>query len=192
VRGPLGRDTVEAIVDTGATFTKISSTMAEKVGFRGRRQVEVVLANGERASRQLGNLEVGIDSQNDIVPVTVGEDGEANLIGYTTLEILGFKVDPVTRKLEPSPPIEYRPFPPTADYTSQVQQKPQITLRKTASPRASFVNEFQTQDLGLSRYGNPAGAGFPCGGAFGFRMRDLALIKSSLIVAVVARCQYIH
>ena len=107
VYGPLGRDAVEALVDTGATFTKISSATAEKVGFKGRRQVEIVLANGEKVSRQLGNLEIEISSQKDFVPVTVGKDGEADLVGYTTLEILGFKVDPVTRKLEPSLPIEY-------------------------------------------------------------------------------------
>lgn len=107
VHGPLGKDTVEALVDTGATFTKISSSVAQKVGFEGRRQVEIVLANGEKVSRQLGSLEVEIASQKDVVPVTVGEDREAGFIGYTTLEILGFKVNPVTRKLEPSPPIEY-------------------------------------------------------------------------------------
>ena len=107
VHGPLGDDTVEALVDTGATFTKISSSVAEKVGFKRRRQVEVVLANGGKVSRQLGSLEVEIASQKDVVPVTVGEDGEADFVGYTTLEILGFKVDPVARKLEPSPPIEY-------------------------------------------------------------------------------------
>lgn len=30
------------------------------------------------------------------------------LIGYTTLELLGFKVNPITGKLERAMPIEYR------------------------------------------------------------------------------------
>lgn len=30
------------------------------------------------------------------------------IIGYTTLEILGFKVNPVTRRLEKTTAIEYR------------------------------------------------------------------------------------
>lgn len=107
LHGPLGRDTIDALVDTGATFTKISSSVAEKIGFVGRRQVEVILASGEKVRKQLGNLEVEIESQKDMVPVTVGGDGETNLIGYTTLEILGFRVDPVTWKLERSPPTEY-------------------------------------------------------------------------------------
>ena len=104
--GPMGREAIDAIVDTGATFTKISSSLAGKLGLRGRREVEVVLANGERVRRQLGSLEIEIGSQRDVVPVTIGEDGGADVVGYTTLEILGFKVDPVTRKLESSPPIE--------------------------------------------------------------------------------------
>jgi predicted aspartyl protease len=105
--GPLGRNTIDALVDTGATFTKISRAVAEKVGFKPRREVEVVLARGEKVRRQLGNLEVEIESQRDVVPITIGEDGEVDLVGYTTLEILGFKVDPVTSKLESNLPIEY-------------------------------------------------------------------------------------
>ena len=107
LHGPIGRETIDAIVDTGATFSKISSSLAGRLGFRGWREVEVVLANGERVRRQLGSLEIEIGPQKDVVPVTIGEDGGADVVGYTTLEILGFKVDPVARKLEPSPPIEY-------------------------------------------------------------------------------------
>ena len=107
VHGPSGSATVDAIVDTGATFTKISRRTARKSGFSGRRQIEVVLANGEKAVRELGSIELEIESQRDAVPVTVGEEGEAELVGYTALEILGFKVNPITRKLEPGPPIEY-------------------------------------------------------------------------------------
>jgi predicted aspartyl protease len=107
VHGPSGSATVDAIVDTGATFTKISRRTARKSGFSGRRQVEVVLANGEKAVRELGSIGLEIESQRDVVPVTVGDEGEAELVGCTALEILGFKVNPITRKLEPNPPIEY-------------------------------------------------------------------------------------
>jgi len=37
---------------------------------------------------------------------TFGEE-EKPLIGYTTLELLGFKVNPITRRLEKAIPIEY-------------------------------------------------------------------------------------
>jgi predicted aspartyl protease len=41
------------------------------------------------------------------VPVTVASEDEPAVIGYTALEILGFKVDPLRRKLEKTHPIEY-------------------------------------------------------------------------------------
>jgi len=39
--------------------------------------------------------------------VAIGEE-EKPLIGYTTFELLGFKVNPITGKLERAMPIEYR------------------------------------------------------------------------------------
>ena len=41
------------------------------------------------------------------VLVAIGEE-ERPLVGYTALELLGFKVNPITRKLEKAMPIEYR------------------------------------------------------------------------------------
>ena len=39
--------------------------------------------------------------------VTLAEEGDIPLIGVTTLETLGFKVDPVAERLEPRTAIEY-------------------------------------------------------------------------------------
>jgi predicted aspartyl protease len=47
-----------------------------------------------------------IEGVRDIVPVTVASEDEPTIIGYTTLEILGFKVDPFRRKLEKTHPID--------------------------------------------------------------------------------------
>ena len=51
--------------------------------------------------------EVQIEGIKRQVPMTVGEEGERPFIGYTALEILGFRVNPVTRKLKRVRPIEY-------------------------------------------------------------------------------------
>ena len=42
-----------------------------------------------------------------MVLVASGGDEEQPLIGYTTLETLGFKVNTVTHEPEPTPAIEY-------------------------------------------------------------------------------------
>ncbi|MDG7013081.1 MAG: hypothetical protein JRN46_02485 [Nitrososphaerota archaeon] len=107
VHGPSGSATVDAVVETGATSAKTSRRTARRSGFSGRRQLEVVLANGENVIRELGSIELEIGSQMDVVPVTVGEEGEAEPVGCTAFEILGFEVNHITRKLEPSLPIEY-------------------------------------------------------------------------------------
>jgi len=41
------------------------------------------------------------------VLTAIGEEGERAFIGYTTLELLGFKVNPITGKLERTFAIEY-------------------------------------------------------------------------------------
>jgi predicted aspartyl protease len=56
--------------------------------------------------RDLAVGEVEVEGVKRPLPVAIGEDEETPVIGYTTLEILGFKVSPVTGKLERRPAIE--------------------------------------------------------------------------------------
>lgn len=92
-------------METAATFAKISRRTVRLSGVSGRRLIEVVLADGERVFREPGSIELETVSQRDAPPATVGEEGEAELVGCTALEILGSKVNPTTRNLEPSLPI---------------------------------------------------------------------------------------
>lgn len=105
--GPGGSAELTSMVDTGATFTKIPKSVAEKVGIKTRRKVLVQLSTGELIERDLGYVEIELEGVRDIVPVTVASEDEPAVIGYTALEILGFKVDPLRRKLEKTHPIEY-------------------------------------------------------------------------------------
>jgi aspartyl protease family protein len=105
--GPGGSAEHTSMVDTGATFTKIPKSVAEKVGTKTRRKVLVQLSTGGLIERDLGYFETELEGVRDIVPVTVASEDEPTVIGYSTLEILGFKVDPSRRKLEKTHPIEY-------------------------------------------------------------------------------------
>ncbi len=107
VYGPLDSGDVEALADTGATFTKLSRSVIEKIGVDTSYETEVELGDGRKVTRSLALADVEIDGVRRPVLVSVGEDGERALIGYTTLEALGFKVNPVTHSLEPTPAIEY-------------------------------------------------------------------------------------
>jgi len=97
---------LEGIVDTGATFTKIPKAAASTIGLQAKYRAEVMLGDGRIVLRDLAVGEVEVEGVKRPVPVAIGEDEETPVIGYTTLEILGFKVNPVTGKLERTPAIE--------------------------------------------------------------------------------------
>jgi clan AA aspartic protease len=97
---------LEAVVDTGATFSKIPKSVAAKLGLEARYETEIELADGRITKRKLTLVEIEIEGIRRPVLVTIGEE-EKSLVGYTTLEFLGFKVNPITRKLEKAIPIEY-------------------------------------------------------------------------------------
>jgi len=97
---------LEGLVDTGATFTKIPRWAALKIGLQAMYKAEVVLGDGRTVTRGLAYGEVEMEGIRRLVPVAIGGDEEMPVIGYTTLEILGFKVNPVTGKLERTPAIE--------------------------------------------------------------------------------------
>jgi len=102
-----GKSTVlNAIVDTGATFTKIPLYVANELGLEAKYETKVELGDGHIITRKLAPAEVEIEDVRRLVLVSIGE--EKPLLGYTTLELLGFKVNPITGKLERTMAIEYR------------------------------------------------------------------------------------
>lgn len=107
VFGSRGSVEIEALVDRGATFTKIPRSHAEEVGIDPKYETEVELADGRLVPRKLGLGEIQIADVRRPVLVAVGSDGEKPVLGYTTLENLGFKVNPITRQLERARPIEF-------------------------------------------------------------------------------------
>ena len=98
---------LEAVVDTGATFTKIPRALASVLGLRVKYETDVELGDGRRVKRGLALAEVEIEGVRRPVLVAVGGEEEKPLIGYTTLELLGFKVNPITGKLGRTVAIEY-------------------------------------------------------------------------------------
>ena len=107
VYGPNGQVAeLEAIMDTGATFSKIPESVAAGLGLEAKYETDVELADGRVIRRKLALLEIEIEELRRPVLVAIGEEGRP-LIGYTALEFLGFKANPITRKLEKAMPIEY-------------------------------------------------------------------------------------
>ncbi len=97
---------LEAVVDTGATFSKVPRSVVAALGLQAKYETDTELGDGRVIKRKLALAELEIAGIRRPVLVAVGEE-ERPLIGYTTLEHLGFRVNPLTRKLEKALAIEY-------------------------------------------------------------------------------------
>lgn len=107
VYGARGSLEFEALVDTGATFTKIPLSQTEQIGVELKYETEVELADGRLVPRKLGLADIQIADVRRPALLAAGSDGEKPVLGYTTLENLGFKVNPMTGRLERARPIEF-------------------------------------------------------------------------------------
>jgi predicted aspartyl protease len=96
---------VNALADTAATFTKVPRLVFDELGLEAAHEVEVEIGDGRTIRRQLAEVE--IDGVRRPVLVSAGGYREQPLVGYTTLETLGFKVNTIAHSLEPIPSIEY-------------------------------------------------------------------------------------
>jgi len=70
---------LEALVDPGATFTKVPKEMADSLGLKFRYGTGAELADGRRVKR-------GLEGVRRPVLVAIGEEGERALIGHTALD----------------------------------------------------------------------------------------------------------
>jgi len=94
--------TVEALVDTGASFTMAPGALLRELGVAPTRRATFELADGRRAVRQMGQTWVRIDGQEAIRLLVFGDEGEPALLGADTLEGLLLTVDPVRTRLVPT------------------------------------------------------------------------------------------
>jgi len=94
--------TVSLVADTGAIFSVIPKGTLEQLGIRSYAEETSFLADGSEIQRPLGDVFVRIDGKSRRVPTIFGEPSDTPLLGVTALEILGFSVNPRTRKLEAS------------------------------------------------------------------------------------------
>ena len=93
---------VTALADTGATLTVVPAEVLRTLGVQKFRTVFLVLADGRRAERDVGEAAVAVNGESVPCRVVFGESGDAVLLGLTVLEQLGLAVDPVQRRLVPT------------------------------------------------------------------------------------------
>ena len=113
VRGLIGADQehlqeVEFLVDTGSLYTFVTPEMARRLGVAATTTSRVVMADGR--TTEVGGAAAYLRLMDREGGVIVGIMGVPfPILGVTSLEILGLKVNPVEEVLEHA-----RPFGPAA------------------------------------------------------------------------------
>jgi large subunit ribosomal protein L1 len=92
---------LDALVDTGSTFTQIPGHILRELGHQSVADVRLRLADGGSAERQLAELPIEIDGEIRTTQCLFGDDDAPILLGMITLEQFLLAVDPINHRLVP-------------------------------------------------------------------------------------------
>lgn len=92
---------IEFVVDTGAIYTMIPESVARRLELEETGKRKFKIANGETVEYPVSEAYIILEGRGVTSLVVVGSEKVTPLLGVTTLELLGFEVDPITRKLKP-------------------------------------------------------------------------------------------
>jgi predicted aspartyl protease len=95
-------ETLEALVDTGSTFTTVPSPILERLGVAPFASVRLRLADGRVAERDIGEVRAEVDGLPGRTIICVfGEPDAPATLGAQTLETFLLGVDPDQKRLVP-------------------------------------------------------------------------------------------
>ena len=94
-------ETLEALVDTGASFTTIPAPILQRLGIDPHRNVRLRLANGQIERWALGDVRADLDGESQTIICVFGDPSAPPVIGAHTLEAFLLGVDPVEKRLVP-------------------------------------------------------------------------------------------
>lgn len=98
-------ETIEALVDTGATFTTVPAPLLDRLGVAAHTRETFVLADGRHVERDIGRTWLRANGRLELTLVVVGDPEGPALLGAYTLEGLRLAADPVGRRLVPVPAL---------------------------------------------------------------------------------------
>ncbi len=92
-------EAVEALVDTGSTYTWLPRPLLERLGVHPQLQREFETADGRVIERDMATTMARWDGETMPTLVVFGGDGDAVLLGAYTLEGFGVAPDSVNQRL---------------------------------------------------------------------------------------------
>ena len=96
-------ETVDALVDTGATYTMIPTPLLRRLGVKPYTRGVFTRADGSHAEHDIGHGWIRVGGRTVITLVVFGEAVAEPLLGAYALEGLRLAPDPVGRRLVPVP-----------------------------------------------------------------------------------------
>ena len=94
--------TVDALVDTGATYTCLPGAVLRELGIVPDRKAQAQLADGSIIDDELGEARVRLQGVVTTTIVSFAEESAPALLGAYTLEGALLAVDPVGQRLIPT------------------------------------------------------------------------------------------
>ena len=95
-------ETVDALVDTGASYSQVPGSTLRSLGISPTGTVEAELADGRVVEDPIAEIRVRIDGLETFTWATFGPENVAPLMGAHTLEGVRLAVDPLRRILVPT------------------------------------------------------------------------------------------
>ena len=100
-------ETVNALVDTGSTFTCLPANLLREFGVVPYRRIQSELADGSVVEDDLGLVHVRIEGITAPTLAIFSAEGAPTLLGVYTLEGALLAVDPVRQRLAPTHALRY-------------------------------------------------------------------------------------
>jgi predicted aspartyl protease len=94
---------VEAVVDTGASYTQLPASTLRRLGVQADEKRTFVMADGRREQSDIGQTWARLNGIPRMIMVVFAEEGTQALIGAVTLQEFGLGIDTVGEKLIPVP-----------------------------------------------------------------------------------------
>jgi len=92
---------VDLLVDSGAIFTSIPREILIRLDLKPIDREKLKVYGGAIVEREIGWALIEYSGKRRVVPVIFGEKEDTPILGATSLESLGFQIDPITKKLKP-------------------------------------------------------------------------------------------
>ena len=91
--------TVDALVDTGASYSKFPRSMLERLGITARERLEFEMADRSIVEYDVGQAELRVNGRERTMSVMFGEESDEPLLGANALQEFLLLIDPVGEQL---------------------------------------------------------------------------------------------